>query len=236
LLAADRAQTFSIFVSPQNALLTTAEIWLPDLPDGEEIAWELISPQGQSIALTRWGFAQIPDQASLIYPRKPAGGRHGSMALLAIRPTLVSEKAGAAPAGVWRLALSRPHAAAGAAPALVNAWVERSDVADKRIRRQQAFFVGEHVTEGDAKRSLSSPASATEVISVGALDGADAVSSAANYSSQDKLRVPPLPAHYAAASLSRAQRGLRVPGALAQTSQRTSGTSTAAPLHARTLA
>jgi hypothetical protein len=233
-LASDHAQTFSIFVSPQNALLTTAEIWLPDLPEGEEIAWELISPQGQSIALARWGFAQIPDQASLIYPRKPAGGRHGSMALLAIRPTLASEKASAAPAGVWRLALSRPHAAAGAASAQVNAWVERSDVADKSIRRQQAFFVGENIALGDAKRSLSSPASAAKVIAVGAQEALSAASPAADYSSRDSFRG--LPTVLAAASLSRAQRGLRVPGALAQTSQRASGTSTAAPLHARTLA
>lgn len=235
---------FSLFVAPENPLLTTVEIWLTDGSASlNEVTVSLTAPDGSCMNPVAIGDAgSILERGSgkrwgsVIIPRVNALSGRSDMILVAIFPTdryrqdaLYSQEGiGRAPSGVWSITVENKNAV----PLEFDAWVERSDMADRSFRRQQAYFVGNGVTDSDHRISFASPASATKVTSVGAKQVVDGEIS--GYSGRGKWRNSTLqPDTSAFADASPVVTGLRVPGRRTNSTTRLGGTSVAAPQVAR---
>ncbi|MFO1297218.1 MAG: hypothetical protein U1F25_12600 [Rubrivivax sp.] len=101
--------------------------------------------------------------ASVIYARKVAQGKRGTMVLLAVAPTAAA-LAGAtpprprAPHGDWvvEIAFGRPSAAGSKEVAVVHAWSERNDLVYRSPRRQQATLTGDDPVPALTENSPSS--------------------------------------------------------------------------------
>jgi Subtilase family len=236
---------YDVMVPPDNPRESFVELWLPEQRDDDsdvdpaDFEIELVAPDGstsprigidQASRLAEDGLAR----AAVVFCRRVAQGRHGTMILVALRSTRVGGVPGIAhaPYGVWSINL---HSAASKATA-VHAWVERNDLIVGRRRPQQAFFVDDpedrYVRD---EFTLSSIANGANVTVVGGYRIAD--ETVADYSA----RGPTLgaarngPDMLGPSEESATLPGLPVPGFYSGWTSRMSGTSVAAPHVARWL-
>ncbi len=237
---------FSLFVAPENPLLTTVEIWLSDgnaslarvsvcltAPDGSRGPRV---PIGSTNSIKENGVGLL--LGSVVFPKVNAQSGRSDMVLVAIFPTdryrqdaeLAGQGIGRAPSGAWTITVENPDES----PLEFDAWVERSDMADRSFRRQQAYFVGDGVTDVVQRVSFASPASATRVTSVGAKQVVDGEVS--GYSGRGTWRNCAVqPDAFAFADAGPIVQGLRVPGRRTNSTTRFGGTSVAAPQVARAI-
>ena len=234
-VAPGAASNIGIQLLPNNPLVSTLEIWIPEGSLGE-IQIQLSSP---STAKSGWiSIGEIhklkaanstQSVAYVVAPKRTALGKNGTMFLVAFSPTArrtIDEPS--AESGVWKLSLQNT----GSNEVSANIWVERNDMAYAAQRRQQAFLVdwdvAGYVTSTD---TICSPASAKNAIAVSShvwSTGQRSKSSAEG----GGLGKTDLDAS-APADVGDEIRGIRVEGVLPGSSTRTSGTSMAAPMVAR---
>ena len=230
-----RAAPLRLFVAPECPTLVVTELHFAGATADDRPVVTVTAPSGDVLRARRGEIAALrrtPGEAPvawLVFPQRSAGevGSGGAMALLVVAPGLPNPISPRAPSGVWRIA------AEGRSGLPLQAWVERTDLANQPRRRQSAAFVGPGSTrESPAHPTVGQPASAPGVRSVGARRLSDGTR--ARYSSRDEARGWPLA--WNAGDAAPALTGLRTPGARSHQTVRLSGTSAAAPLAARRLA
>lgn len=231
---------FVVRVPPALRRHTFVEFWVDD-DDADDVTLEVTAPGAVRSLPVGPGQVTVLRDASdrvlamLAFVRRPAQGKHGALALLALAPTQPADPQ-AAPVGFWSVAAS----ASGSRRPVVHAWVERDDEVIGARRPQQVRF--ENPTGADDDHSvddemtLSNLSNADRLVVVGGyVHGTHRV---AAYSANGPRRGgrDGGPTHYAPSDRSDWVRGVAVPGFFSGTHSAISGTSAAAPQIARALA
>jgi hypothetical protein len=156
-LSAEGSGTFTWLVGPDNPLESYLEVWLPATDEeGASLAegwWSAVKidisgPDGSALPILRCGEAYVlsaPDgvspRAAAIFCRRVAQSRHGTMFLLAVAPTRVSDSSRTRrPVGLhgeWSVRVWRTDPAS-ASTVVIHAWAERNDLVFGSSRAQQS--------------------------------------------------------------------------------------------------
>lgn len=142
---------FKVNVPPDKTSPTYVEFWLPESLQSSlgQLHFEVVSPDGEQLDLyvanlAVWRASGVGGRAedttaAAIFSRRVAQGKHGTMMLLAIRPTAASRDRKRALAGGWTVTVRLNPGVKGAHD--VHAWIERDDRLVGVRRSQQARFV-----------------------------------------------------------------------------------------------
>ena len=149
-----RARSIELMLAPDHVLETYVEIWWPETAALDETEVQLWGP-GDAAPRAKAAHGSIgldpSKRCGVFFCKRVAQGTHGTMTLVAIRPTGGAQSA---PAGRWRVEVVNRS---GREIEGVHAWVERNDQVVGRRKRQQSILSEARVQESTpAKRVLSS--------------------------------------------------------------------------------
>lgn len=152
-IAPGRQGRFLVHVAGGNARHAFVELWIPDNVSGHHVDPTAFRVQVQApglapcaplrcgqVHLLRPAGADAPPVAGLLFVRRVAQGRQGSLVLLAVGATAAVQGAAAgqrlAPAGVWAITVQSQ----ASQTVTVHGWVERDDGFVPPRRSQQTWF------------------------------------------------------------------------------------------------